>query len=350
MKINRNYNIKKCDTKMYLVQGDEYSISYQVGKIFKKSLSHHVNDLKKEFFSDNANVKYVNRMKQLLQKRYPAVFEAVKGRANGAKVDLDLYMYYLCAEYKNQQAEKCSSIIDNTKNNKFIMHNEDEDCDKYNTKLIKYKFNNNLKCIEIAYADSLEGTACHYGSNFVFTMNYIHVNKYNLQYLPMHFYNKLLANAKSSQEFFEIIKTLPIASATGFNFYDFKEQKFYYIEKVFDEYNIKEINGINLHTNHFTSQEFVKYNPKHLATTSNTFNRLLIAKQLVGNAKDLTINQAKNILTYYGSCDYNSVMSKKNCGYDSLTFGAFLFDPVNKIAEFNVHNKKHDKLQFNLDF
>ena len=43
-------------------------------------------------------------------------------------------------------------------------------------------------------------------------------------------------------------------------------------------------------------------------------------------------------------------MSKKNCGYDSLTFGTFLFDPVNNIAEFNVHNKKHDKLQFNLNF
>ena len=126
MKINRNYNIKKCDTKMYLVQGDEYSISYQVGKIFKKSLSHYVNDLKKEFFSNNANIKYVNRMKQLLQKRYPSVFEAVKGRADGAKVDLDLYMYYLCAEYRNQQSEKCSSIIVSTKNNKFIMHNEDE--------------------------------------------------------------------------------------------------------------------------------------------------------------------------------------------------------------------------------
>ena len=287
-------------------------------------------------------------MKNLLKEKYPFVFDAVQGRADGANIDLDLFIYYMCSEYRNQQPEKCSSIIVNTKNNKFIMHNEDEDCDKYNTKIIKYQFDNNIKFIEIAYADSLEGTACHYGKEFVFTMNYIHVNKYNLNYLPMHFYNKLLANAKNNEEFFNIIKNIPIASATGFNFYDYKEKKFYYIEKVFDKFDIKEIEGINLHTNHFTSKKFTKYNPKILATNSNTFNRLLIAKQMLGDAKDLTINQAKSILTYYGTCDYNSVMSKKNCGYDSLTFGTFLFDPVNNISEFDVYNKKHDKLKFEL--
>lgn len=340
----KNYNLKYNKTFVYDLFGNEYEIGYAIGTIFKKVLKKEIKKiLSKVKYSIKDKQEQLTKIKNLL-KDYPFVMESVSGRAAGAQIDIDDYLLYMCTEYTEQQQEHCTAIMVNTKNNKILAHNEDDFYTDKNCRIFRYNLSDGTKFIEINSVDCMEGATIHIGQNFAFTMQFMWLTDFNLNYMPVYFYTKILSNAKSADEFLQIIKTLPIASGAGFNLCDLKTKKFYYIEKMLNKHDIKQIdNAINIHTNHLKSDQLKNYNlPIDQLMPSNTLNRQMVAESLLNGRKDLTKEEVLQILTYYGSCNYNSVMTKQNCrcGAISMTFGTLIYDILANDAKFYIHNKQ----------
>lgn len=74
----------------------------------------------------------------------------------------------------------------------------------------------------------------------------------------------------------------------------------------------------------------------------------MTAERFTAGRNDLIAEEVKEILTYYRTCDYNSVISKRGNGYHSLTFCPFISDVKNNTMKGYLHNKNLDVVYFSL--
>ena len=341
----RDYNLKFRKTEFLIVEGSEYARGFIVGKEMKKAIKKLI--ISFDRLTDKKQ-KIVKKLDKLLEKDYLPLKQEIQGRADGAGVNyIDLLSNFATDSFK----EHCTSIMISKNGEKFLAHNEDGEICEDNIRFVWAKYNDS-EFKEICYADGLSGGSILVRKNFIFSINYIWFkdNDINDKYLPYRIYSGLLANCTNAKELFEVVKSHHISTAIGINLYDYETNKMFYIEKVLNKYLIKEVDGVNVHTNHLLQKDFKQYVPSFEGDFkySNTYMRQLIAEELIKKEMFFNAQVLKNILMYYGTCDYNSVFSKGNFGYPALTFCTFIFDAKNDKLVAHVHNKNLDIVDFSL--
>lgn len=71
-------------------------------------------------------------------------------------------------------------------------------------------------------------------------------------------------------------------------------------------------------------------------------------QELLNGRNDLNEKEVLEILQYYGTCDYNSVLSKQNSGYNCLTFGTYVNNFKDNTSKIYVYNKHDDVFDLNI--
>ncbi len=228
-----------------------------------------------------------------------------------------------------------------------MAHNEDGPYNQKRTLLIKVK-QGEKEYYTIADSRCLTSSTIYISKNFIFSMNSIDFIDYNLDYLPTYLQLKTLTECNNLDEVFQKIKEIPIAGSEGLNICDKNTGEMFYVEKILNECEIRKIDGTFLHTNHIVFDNMKKFKPKRLAKINNTLQRMIIMQELLQDRNDLNEKEVLEILQYYGTCDYNSVLSKQNCGYNCLTFGTYVYNFKENTSKIYVYNKHNDVFDLNL--
>ncbi len=344
----KEWNLKYKHFDIPLIKGNDYEIGFALGELFKKAYKK-LNKLKNKLNEPKVK-EYLAWILPYLRNNYKSVYEEICGRADGANIDVKLLTLDLCFEelLQDTNQEQCTSIMVKTNRNSILAHNEDGEYNQDNIRFVKIQKRGGNTFYTLVDSFSLCTANIFIGKNFVFSMNYIYLKDVVLNNLPRYMFLKLLSNCKTCEELFTLVKTIPISTACGINVCDVKNQKFYYIEKVYDKYDIKEINGVNIHTNHILAKKFLKIRPERVNRTSTSLSRLYIANNLCNKRDDLDVAEVYKILTYYGVCDFNSVMSKGNTGNKNLTFGTYILDVKNEVSSLHIHNKQNTTFELDL--
>lgn len=339
--------VLKYDKGIVEIKGDtNYEISFQLGKLLKWGYKQREKELA-EKLKNSRTQEYLNSLLTRVEKEYPFLLDDLQGRADGACVNIKIMLLNYCYEFLNKKTESCSSIIVHTKNNIILAHNEDGPYNQKRTLLVKVCLKGKTY-YTIADCRCLTSSTIFITKNFIFTMNSLDFDNYNLSYLPTYLSLRVLTECETLEEVFQELKNTPIAGSEGLNICDCKTGDMYYVEKILNECEIRKINGVFLHTNHIVFDSLMKYKPKRFKKTNNTYQRLVIMEQLLQNRKDLNEQEVLDILQYYGTCDYNSVLSKQNSGYNCLTFGTYMLNFNMNTSKIYVYNKQKDVFDLNV--
>ena len=337
---NKDYVLKYTKGLVEIKGETNYDVSYQFGKLLKWGYKQSEKELLKKLKNEKIN-KYIENLIEQLKKEYPFVIEDLQGRADGAGVDLKVMLLNYCYEIQDKVGEHCSSIIVHTKNNIILAHNEDGPYNQKRTLLVKVN-QGDKTYYTIADSRCLTSSTIYVSKNYIFSMNSISFSDYNLNYLPSYIILRILTECETFEELLDKLKTIPTASSLGLNLCNLKTGEMFYAEKILDECEIRKIEGVFMHTNHIVFKNLLKYKPKWFGRTNNTYQRLVIMNELLQDRKVLNEEEVLKILTYYGTCDYNSILSKMNSGYNCLTFGTYVFNFKTNESKIYIHNKNKD--------
>jgi len=327
------------------VRGTDYERGVQVGTLFRKAIRKAVKKFKHRM-KDTKVIRLLENTTTNLKANFNYIYDELKGRADGAGIDYNLYLYFVAYEIEDSKTEHCTTILVNTKSNFILAHNEDGDYKKNDVQLVKTFLENGNTFYEVASMASMPTSTIRVADDFIYTTNYVGFDKYNFDYLPRYLFLRVLAECKTVEEFIATFKKVPLAAATHINLCDFKNKKLYSMEKALDKYSIIEVDGVYIHSNHLIHKDLIKYRPNFKRERGNTHSRQYVAEILLDNRTDLTMQKAIDILTYYNTNDWNSVFCKMNCGNDCLTMGTYVFDLNKKVNQFYVYNKNKDIVKF----
>lgn len=331
------------------LKGNYYQIGYQIGKLFRKQRKIMAQKVIKIMERDKTVKPYLEQVKNMIKKDYDYIYQELCGRAEGAGVSLEAMLYDLSGEMRDSEVESCTSIMVKTGENIVLGHNEDGNYNKDNVRPVKLCYDNGNSFLDIITTSSCPSYTVLVRPEFIYTINYIWFNQYNWNFLPVHIFLRVLAESRDIPTLFEVLQTVPLASAVGINLCDRATGKMYYIEKVLDKYSIKEVDGVNIHANHLMHRPFLKFRPPFAKMGDDTtYQRQMVAELLLNNRKDLTAEEVYKILTFRKTNDLNSVLSTGTGEYSCKTYATYLFDFNKNSSKLHIHDKKQNVLNFKL--
>ena len=339
------------DNQIIEIRGDAYERGFQTGALLKKAIRRELK-FSKDMYQQPDKRKLIQTIGDGLRENYAYIYREIQGRSDGAKVEFDHYLYFLLHEFENNRPavhERCTSIMVSTEQNRILAHNEDGNYTADCLRIVKNVYENGNVFYEIADIDNLPSSTIMVREDYAWTMNYIAFDRFNLENLPTYFFLRVLCECRTIEAFFDTFQRIPITGACHLNVCDKKTKKLYSMEKVIDEVSVAEVKGVNIHANHFMHDAFIRYRPAFQPSYQNgdnSYNQQMVAEHLAGDRKDLNAKEVFDILTYYGACDFNSVLSKKNNGHHGLTMGTYLLDLNNDTNRLFLHNKHNDIVVF----
>ena len=288
-----------------------YENGYKSGEYFYQYLKDEVD---KEI--NNLNNKNIHQYKYLyerLKKEYPKYYEELHGKADALHVDPFKFFMCHCPELNQIEKEQCSTIICKKENGHFILsHNEDDSYIEHNFCLSKVSIDENNYFYTNDMVNMPFGNGISWNSyGLIKTINYLHDEEHNLNNLPRYFAQRHISEAKSIEDLIQRCHEIDTASGYHVNAIDLNTLQAVSIEVSVDDVNVKVIDDIYCHTNHYIHTE---KNFKSLGDIEgNSIPRLEnIQKQLINS--DKTIEGIRKILNYRSDDDsyMNSIFQKPN--------------------------------------
>ncbi len=319
------------------ISGNEYELGMNFGKIFKADITENVKQAEQEMQDPSIQADF-KIVKKKLETDFSQQLEHIYGRADGAGVDRDLYLLFLCYElWEDRNIDRCSDIIVKQDNQIIMGHNEDGPYTQQNSAFIKYNVDNGYY-FDYSTPDALPGASFGFNSHgLVYSMNYMYIENMKRTSIPVWFVMRPIVECKNFQEIKEKLSNFETAS--GFHLNIFSEGKAYSIEGLFDKVEIKEIEDIFIHTNHYINETFdTGYTPPD----SNTLFRLTKIRELLRRKKDkkLTVSDIEEILSYRGESYYNSILSEADMERN-MTACTIIFNSEDKT--YNLINRLEKK-------
>lgn len=226
---SKDYILKYTKGLVELNAATDYEVGFQFGKLLRWGYKQSEKDLLKKL--DNPKVcDYIENLLSQLERDYPFVVDDLKGRADGAGVDLKLMLLNYCYEVQNKINESCSSIIVHTKDNIILAHNEDGPYNEKRTLLVKVR-QGDKTYYTIADSRCLTSSTIYVSKNYIFTMNSIGFQNYNLSYLPSYIVLRILTECETFEDLVCKLKAIPTASSLGLNLCNLKTGEMFYAEK-----------------------------------------------------------------------------------------------------------------------
>ena len=330
--------------KLYIgqVEGDLYSRSYKLGKIYKDTIQESCKTTNK-LLEDSLTRETLDIVRRKLEKIYPQYLEEAYGKADGAEVDRNAYLLFICYEIYTER-ESCTDIIVKLDNDTIIGgHNEDGDYSLKNTGLIKYITDYGFLC-EYFCTDTLPGsTFCWNSHGLIFTCNYVYVYHKNKYGIPTWFILRDLVDCKSIEEVEKHLNIDDAASGCNVNIIDTNTKKAYSIEWRLNNSSIIEVTDKFAHSNHFTRKEvgFAIAN-----SGSNSKFRLEKSNELLNNKRTQNEYDILNILQYHTSNEALSIRDTVVEDDGRITSATFIY---NSNKQFKIYSYL-DKSVYQVDY
>ncbi len=248
--------------KQFTVTGSNFDCGYQLGKKFRKEIRWRLRHTEITPVTIARHWQQVHRMYHYCQQHYPSFLQEIAGMAEGAGADF-LELFFLNCPELSQYHHGCSSIAVVDKKKALLAHNEDGDAFERQDKcaLITYQLSHKLfqtTFHSFVYLGELPGSAYTWNaSGLFFTVNYVPVKKLNFSGAPYYFITRQLAEARSIAGAVKILKRSN--NASGFHGYIGKGRRIVSVEQYGGKVRVREIKGMDIHTNHFLHPEMSTY-------------------------------------------------------------------------------------------
>lgn len=304
------------------VIGTEYYTGVQIGKLFRDELrkgaekaSPHLREteIRKDF----------ETVRHRLETEYPGYLQHAYGRADGAGVERDSYLLFLCYElWEDRNVEACSDIIVSDAGRILMGHNEDGPYSAENSALVKCISDDDWY-FDYASPDALAGGSFGFTSaGLIYTMNYMYLENLRRDRTPVWFFLRRLVACKSIEEIRKALETIDIASGFHWNLYIGGSA--YEIEAKYDRAEISQVDGIFVHTNHYLNPSL---DEGYSDPESNTLFRYAKINELIRKKGNFlrTAEDVESILNYQSTTYYNSIFETPEMG-KGITAATVLFD------------------------
>ncbi|MEM2130887.1 MAG: C45 family peptidase [Candidatus Woesearchaeota archaeon] len=310
--------------KIIKLLGSNYEFGYKLGLLFSDAIKYRIKKFKINDKLLKKKQKYIYQTKKLAE-LYSNYYEELRGIANASKVSFnEIIMLNLLGLL---DISRCSSIAIKTKNNLLIAHNEDGDNfeRKNDFALIKYE-KKDFYFYSFFYPGELLGSTFSWNSyGLIITTNSIRSKLSKKPKLPRVFLSRALIEAKSIKQAISIIKKIKISG--GLHYFIADSKKIISVELYQNKFYIKNVKGIEIHTNHYLYEKFRKKTKQ----SKNSLTRYKRLKELITELK-----KEENFIDFLN----NSTYLKKNILNNILKI---MYDRRTKPN--SIYNKKSDKNQ-----
>lgn len=231
------------------VRGTPFDCSFQIGKRFHREIKARLRHYRISPLILKHHWKQIHEYYHYCKRHYPQYLEEIAGLAEGSKTDF-LELFYLNCPELSQAQHGCSSIAivpEEEKGEVLLAHNEDGEPGEKGA-LITYQFPN-IIFHSFVYHGELPGSAYNWnGHGLFFTINYIPVLSLK-QGAPYYFLTRNILECQSLAAALQKLKKS--ACTSGFHAYIGQGHRIISVEKWGKKTSLKEVKGVDLHTNHF---------------------------------------------------------------------------------------------------
>ncbi len=267
--------------KIIEARGNYYDCGYQFGEQAKKHIEYRLKrEVKDALFKKYQ--KALEEVHQTCKKYYPQFIREMEGMADGAKVDYWRLLLLNTPEIESRKGG-CTTIAAKRDDGIFLVHNEDgggdersQDCFLVHYVLPEVSF------YAFVYAGEIPSGSYSWNSYGVyFSVNYLEPIRPDItDRVSRCFVARRLIEAKSIED--GISKLKSGHEASGYHYYLGKGTDLFSIEQFHDSVSIKEVRGIDVHTNHYLHPMFSAQAP----TYKNSLIRYKQTLKLLEEKKD----------------------------------------------------------------
>lgn len=334
-------------TKILFLNDNAYNNGYKSGIFFKKYIQKEIKKLEKVI--DKETLLISNRNLNRLKEEYPEYYEEIKGKADGGKVNLEMYFALLSPELFNE-IDHCTTIMCKKSNGKFIIsHNEDDNYACNNFCISKVK-------IKDGWFATIDIPNMPFGNGFSWnsfgilkTINYCCEPKINNNNYSRYISQRYISEAKTIDELISRCEKLRPASGYHINAIDINNNIAVSIEVYPDSIDIQYIDDFYIHSNHYIHN---KYKNKICTDkVSNSVFRLEKAHDLFNIITERNLENIKKILDYRDKNDKFEKSIFQTCKDPYITGLNISFDNENK-NDINLYvypNNEHLLIDYNFE-
>lgn len=311
------------------VSGTLYEKGFQLGERFQHTIQTIVEDTRELLKQEDIHDRFLI-VKRKLEERYADILDEVYGRADGAKVDRDEYLLYLCPEIYTYH-DSCTDIIIKDMNGNIVGgHNEDGNYHLENSGLVKYRTEYGYLC-DFFTTDTLAGgNFCWNSHGMIFTGNSIYVKHMNHIGIPNWFILRRLVDAKSIEAVLQLFDCEDAASGFNLNVVDTNQKRAISIEYRLNIHSTIEINDKFAHSNHFTSEEVgLPLTNKGSNSKFRLDKSLEFLKKYSLSYRRIDERDILNILQYRGKNYADSILDTQ---YPKMTAATFVYNSKRQIV------------------
>lgn len=318
-------------TTILNLNSDAYENGKKSGEYFKNIIQNTI--IKYESIINNEEIrKYCNQNLGKLKNIYPKYYDEIRGKADGANVNLNDYYILMCPEIIGLDSH-CTTIMCKKSNGSFIIsHNEDDEYNKENFCLSKVRIDDNNWFITNDIYNMPFGNGFSWNSyGIVKTINYCYEPNVQKEKISRYFSQRHISEATSIEDLIKRCNENKPASGYHINALDINNNIAVSIEVYPDYVDVQYIEDYYIHSNHYIHKKYLN-NPQ-TDEGSNSIFRLIKATELFKTLKDINLENIKNILDYRDKDDrfeFSIFQNKKDPYVTGMNF-SFDIDNAKKV-------------------
>ncbi len=313
--------------------GTEYETGVQIGKLFGSALCEETREAER-YLKQPGTRKDFETVRRRLETDYPEYLQHAYGRADGAGAGREAYLLFLCYElWEGRDGERCSDIIVSGDGRVVMGHNEDGGYSAGNSALLKCAGPEGWH-FDFATPDALAGGSFGFTSKgLIFTMNYMYLEQFRRDRTPVWFFLRSLVDCGSIGEIQDRLSRMDIAS--GFHWNLFIDGKAYEVEAKYDRAELREVEGIFVHTNHYLNPSM---DEGYSDPESNSLFRYAKIQELIRKKDHIlrTAQDVEEVLKYQSTTYYNSIFETPEMGR-GITACTVLYDSAEDSLRYTNH-------------
>jgi len=323
---------------------DNFELGEKIGRNFRRQIQLGIKRRKKwlaklKNFAQEKPKERILPFLASLKEHFPQYLDELKGIAHGAGVDFDLLFILnlnpeLNAMMSGGKEENCSTIIVKTQDKILLGHNEDGSEKYLDLMFILRAKTPTGEFMVLSYPGIIPGNGPGINKNgIIHTCNYIG-NKLWQKGVPRYFIDRAMLDAKDMDEAIKTASHPARAYSQAHNLVSIKEKRATLIESSVRKIAIKEIAGIQIHTNHYLLEE-MKSEPEFELYKISSLPRLKALESYLKNFKPKDID---------AEIIHQALSSHKNrpacpCRHPNrvipgATLGTFIFSSSPKLLRF----------------
>jgi predicted choloylglycine hydrolase len=323
------------------VSGSPFEIGRAIGKTFTKELREAFERREKWFanlkrYAAGEGKENLRQMMKASEDHFPDIVQELGGWAEGSGISYeDLFILNCNNEFEAFLEEDkrppgdCSTVILNHGGRLIVAHNEDGNGNFSDLMFVlQARLPEGTEFIALTYPGCIEGNAPAFNNHgIIVATNYIGSHEVKAG-VPRYFISRKMLEAKTIEEALEIARN-PLRSHSYHHIVaSLRERRAFSIETVPSRYQVKEIRGLYLHTNHLildrmkNQPQFDKY------VRLSSLPRLESLKKSLGGIKDLSTITPAMIITALSSHEGRpySVCRHPEGEAEGATLGMGFFD------------------------